>query len=65
MSFKLSPTEIDHEGTAEYVEAGDIITAFKAGLLSFDNALRRMEEDFGVSQEDALYVLWPPMNEEE
>ena len=64
MTMTSGPDKIDIEGTGEYVEAGDIVAAFKAGRLSFNHALRRMEEDFGVSQEDALYVLWPPMDEE-
>ena len=65
MSMTSGPNKIDIEGTGEYVEAGDIVAAFKAGQLAFTHALRRMEEDFGVNQEDALYVLWPPMDEEE
>ena len=65
MSMTSGPNKIDIEGTGEYIEAGDIVAAFKAGQLAFNHALRRMEEDFGVSQDDALYVLWPPMDEEE
>ena len=65
MTMTSGPDKIDIEGTGEYIEAGDIVTAFKGGRLSFNHALRRMEEDFGGSQEDALCVLWPPMDEEE
>ena len=65
MTMTSGPDKIDIEGTGEYIEAGDIVTAFKSGRLSFNHALRRMEEDFGVNQEDALFVLWPPMDEEE
>ena len=65
MTMTSGPDKIDIEGTGEYIEAGDIVTPFKSGRLSFNHALRRMEEDFGVSQEDALFVLWPPMDEEE
>jgi len=65
MTMTSGPNKIDIEGTGEYIEAGDVVNAFKGGRLSFNHALRRMEEDFGVSQEDALYVLWPPMDEEE
>ena len=65
MSMTSGPDKIDIEGVGEYIEAGDVVAAFKAGRLSFNHALRRMEEDFGVNQEDALYVLWPPMDEEE
>ena len=65
MTMTSGPDKIDIEGTGEYPEAGDIVTAFKAGKLSFNHALRRMEEDFEITQEDALYVLWPPMEEEE
>ena len=65
MTMTSGPDKIDIEGTGDYAEAGDEVNAFKGGRLSFNHALRRMEEDFGVSQEDALYVLWPPMDEEE
>jgi len=65
MTMTSGPDKIDIEGTGEYPEAGDIVSAFKAGRLSFNHALRRMEEDFGVNEEDALFVLWPPMDEEE
>jgi len=65
MTMTSGPDKIDIEGTWEYPEAGDIVNAFKAGRLSFNHALRRMEEDFGVNEEDALFVLWPPMDEEE
>ena len=65
MTMTSGPDKIDIEGTGEYIEAGDIVTAFEGGRLSFNHALRRMEEDFGVNQEDALFVLWPPMDEEE
>ena len=65
MTMTSGPDKIDIEGTWEYPEAGDIVSAFKAGRLSFNHALRRMEEDFDINQEDALYVLWPPMDEEE
>ena len=65
MTMTSGPDKIDIEGTGEYIEAGDVGAAFNAGRLSFNHALRRMEEDFGVNQEDALYVLWPPMDEEE
>ena len=65
MPMTSGPDKIDIEGTGDYAEAGDVVNAFKGGRLSFNHALRRMEEDFGVSQEDALYVLWPPMDEEE
>ena len=65
MTMTSGPNKIDIEGTWDYAEAGDIVNAFKAGRLSFNHALRRMNEDFGVNEEDALYVLWPPMDEEE
>ncbi len=65
MTMTSGPDKIDIEGTGKYPEAVDIVSAFIAGRLSFNHALRRMEEDFGVSQEDALFVLWPPMDEEE
>ena len=65
MTMTSGPNKIDIEGTWDYAEAGDIVRAFKAGRLSFNHALRRMEEDFGVNEEDALFVLWPPMDEEE
>ena len=65
MTMTSGPDKIDIEGTGDYAEAGDVVNAFKGGRLSFNHALRRMEEDFGVSQEDALFVLWPPMDEEE
>ena len=65
MTMTSGPDKIDIEGTGDYAEAGDVVNAFKGGRLSFNHALRRREEDFGVSQEDALYVLWPPMDEEE
>ena len=65
MSMTSGPNKIDIEGTGEYIEAGDIVAALKAGQLAFILALRRMVVDFGVSQDDALYVLWPPMDEEE
>ena len=65
MTMTSGPDKIDIEGTGDYAEAGDVVNAFKSGRLSFNHALRRMEEDFGVNQEDALYVLWPPMDEEE
>ena len=57
------PGKIDLEGDGEYIEAGDVIAAFRGGRLSFNHALRRMEDDFGVSQENALPLLWPPMEE--
>ena len=63
MTMTSGPAKIDIEGTGEYPEAGDVVLAFKAGKLSFNHALRRMEEDFEITQEDALYVLWPPMEE--
>ena len=63
MTMTSGPDKIDIEGTGEYPEAGDVVLAFKAGKLSFNHALRRMEEDFEITQEDALYVLWPPMEE--
>ena len=65
MSMTSGPNKIDIEGTGEYVEAGDIVAAFKAGQLAFNHARRRMEEDFGGSQDEACYLLWPPMDEEE
>ena len=65
MTMTSGPDKIDIEGTGDSAEAGDVVNAFKGGRLSFNHALRRMEEDFGVSHEDALYVLWPPMDEEE
>ena len=65
MTMTSGPDKIDIEGTGEYPEAGDVVLAFKAGKLSFNHALRRMEEDFEITQEDALYVLWPSMDEEE
>ena len=65
MTMTSGPDKIDIEGTGDYAEAGDVVNAFKGGRLSFNHALRRMEEDFGVNQEDALYVLWPPMEDEE
>ena len=65
MTMTSGPDKIDIEGTGDYAEAGDVVNAFKSGRLSFNHALRMMEEDFGVSQEDALFVLWPPMDEEE
>ena len=65
MTMTSGPDKIDIEGTGEYPEAGDIVNDFKAGRLFFNHALRRMEEDFDINQEDALYVLWPPMDEEE
>ena len=61
MTMTSGPDKIDIDGVWDYAEAGDIVTAFRGGLLSFNHALRRMEEDFGVNQDDALYVLWPPM----
>ena len=57
--------DTDHEGTGDYAEAGEIVAAFHAGHLAFHHALRRMKDDFDVSEDDALYVLWPPMGEEE
>ena len=57
--------DTDHEGTCEYVEAGDIVAAFHAGHLAFHHALRRMNEDFGASEEDALFVLFPPMEDDD
>ena len=65
MTMTSGPDKIDIEGTGKYPKAGDIVKAFKSGRLSFNHALRRMEEDFGVNEEDALFVLWPPMDEEE
>ena len=65
MSMTSGPDKIDIEGGGEYIEAGDVVAAHHSGKLSFNHALRMMEEDFGVSQEDALFVLWPPMDEEE
>jgi len=65
MSMTSGPDKIDIEGTGEYIEAGDVVVAHHSGKLSFNHALRMMEEDFGVNQEDALFVLWPPMDEEE
>ena len=65
MNMTSGPDKIDIEGTWDYPEAGDVVAAFQSGKLSFNHALRRMEEDFGVSQDDALYVLWPPMEDED
>ena len=65
MTMTSGPDKIDLEGDGEYVEAGDVIAAFRGGRLSFNHALRRMEDDFNISQEDALPLLWPPMDEEE
>ena len=65
MSMTSGPDKIDIEGTGDYTEAGDVVAAFQSGKLSFNHALRRMKDDFDVSEDDALYVLWPPMEEEE
>ena len=65
MSMTSGTDKIDIEGTWDYPEAGDIVAAFRSGKLSFNRALRRMEEDFDVSEEDAFYVLWPPMEDED
>ena len=43
MTMTSGPNKIDIEGTWDYAEAGDIVNAFKAGRLSFNHALRRME----------------------
>jgi len=62
MSMTSGPDKIDIDGVWDYAEAGDIVKAHHSGKLSFNHALRRMEEDFGISQDDALFVLCPPMD---
>jgi len=54
-------TDIDHDGSGEYADSEAVVSKFRMGKLPFHHAHRRMQEDFGITSEDALYVLFPPM----
>jgi len=54
-------TDIDHFGTDDYADSEAVVTKFRRGKIPFHHAHRRMVEDFGIASEDALYVLFPPM----
>ena len=58
----MLPVRVGGERMSEYEEAGDVVAAHKRFEISFHDALEIMQRDFDVSQEDACYVLFPPMH---
>ena len=48
---------IDHDGSGDYADAQAVVAKFQSGKIPFHHALRRMEDDFGMSQKAAFSDL--------